>query len=571
MPGLYGICSCTVKQTVSSSVISANGFVENQISFKDGFVGRKTLDRFMNDKVFFEDSDAAVALEGIVFNWKALRTKYAASDNSLLLKRLFRDDPAGFPEQMHGNFTGFIYDKQKRKAHLFTNSNGTKQMFYYFNQKDDVLVFGNEVKTVVSLMRRLGYTAKLSEDGALCMLSVGYMIGDTTGVEGVKKLDAGSILAYEAGKIEISRYKIYSSYPITGMSEDDIIEELDSRFIHAVKDEYEKDIEYGYRHLSTLSGGMDSRMNVLNAHRLGYKNMQMICFSQSNYLDELIAKQIAADFRDEFMFYALDNGTYLKDIESSVSANDGLIFYSGSSYMYTMISKLNLAGFGLIHTGVAGNEVLYTSLQKPAHETPSLEKLKVIFYSTKHFDRVEHLMKPLAMKYPTMEILAFYEKCVNGMYNAFTQIQQFTEFASPSIHPYPLEFIMSIDPKLKFNAKLYIKWALKKTPHVNDYRWEHIAGARLSSPSFGIFLRKARKKAASYILGYRPSKNPWARWMKENDELMGTLDGYFNENIGLISMPNIKKHTEELYFKGTLKEKTQALTLLSSIKLMELK
>jgi len=112
----------------------------------------------------------------------------------------------------------------------------------------------------------------------------------------------------------------------------------------------------------------------------------------------------------------------------------------------------------------------------------------------------------------------------------------------------------------------------RRLHNVNDYRWEHIAGAKLSSSSFEIFTKKAKKKLASYILGYRPSKNPWAKWMNENDELMKTLDAYYNENIALLdSYQHIKKDAELLYRKGNLKEKTQTLTLLASMKLMGIK
>ena len=530
-----------------------------------GFAGRETLNRFLNEKVFFEDNDVMIGLEGIVFNSVALKKQSSANSMFDLIKKNYQSSVKSFPSAMHGNYTGFIYDKSADKIVLFTCQNGAKQMYYFVSREKSIFIFANTVEAVAEIMRSNGIQVKLNEEGANCMLSIGYMIGESTLIEGVKKIEPGTILSFDSNSVEETKYFKISSYPIIDKSEDAIIEELDNLYIQALKSEYEKDLEYSYRHVTTLSGGLDSRMNVLNAHRLGFKDFLMICFSENDYLDETISKRIASDMKDEYIFYSLNNGTYLKDIESSSRANDSLVFYSGSSYMYSMISKLNLDGYGLMHTGVAGNEVLYTSLQLPYHDKPTPERLKIIFYSTKLYERAVPMLRSVCDKYETMEQMAFYEKCVNGMYNAFMQIQQFTEFASPSIHPLPLEYIMRIDPKLKFNAGIYKKWALKKTPHVNDYRWEHIAGAKLSSTEAEIFVRKAMKRVSTIFLGYRPSKNPWEKWMKRNNDLMASLDGYYNTNIHLIEK-EMKSDAEYLYRKGTLKEKTQVLTLLAGIK-----
>ncbi|MDD3804158.1 MAG: hypothetical protein PHW02_07240, partial [bacterium] len=467
MIGLFG---CYSKETAGGlkqySFDSVLGRIEETKKMGQGFCGRSTVNKFMNDKIFFEDEEVIIGLEGIVFNSEELKKQSAVNSMFQLVRKNYKSSPKSFPSSMHGNFAGFVYDKQTDTIHLFTCQNGTKQMYCYLGREKPLFIFGSTVDGVAKIMKANNIPVKLDDNGANCMLSIGYMIGSTTLIGGVKKLEPGTILSFDSQRIEETKYFQISSYPVIEKSEDAIIEELDNLYIQALKSEYEKDIEYSYRHITTLSGGLDSRMNVLNAHRLGYKDFLTICFSENNYLDETISKKIASDMKDEYMFYSLNNGTYLRDIESSSKANDFLVFYSGSSYMHTMISLLNLENYGLMHTGVAGNEVLYTSLQLPYHDKPTPERLKIIFYSTKLYERAVPMLREVCEKYETMEQMAFYEKCVNGMYNAFMQIQQFTEFASPSIHPLPLEYIMRIDPKLKFNAGIYKKWALKKTPNV---------------------------------------------------------------------------------------------------------
>ncbi len=565
MPGFWGVFSFekSFKTFEVEEVISKN-YVKRRKNFENGFLFQNTLNRFLDEKIFQEDEEIFVCFEGVFFNHKNLRIENSVNNDFSLFKKLFYESKRSFPSQIYGNYTGIVYDKNKKEVYLFTAHNGTKTLFYFFDKENKILIFGNSLKYVIDLMRENGYKVELDNDGAYCLITVGYMVGERTLVKNVKKLKPATVLKFDGKNIGEETFFKISSYPLGKKQENMIIDELDNLFVEAVKAEYDKDIEYGFKHVSTLSGGLDSRTNLLTAHRLGYKDVLCLCFSENDYLDEKLSKKIASDFLDYYLFYSLNNGKYLIDIDNPVKANDGLIFYSGSSYMYSMFSLLNFSDYGILHTGVAGNEVLYSSLKFDYHEKPSKEKVERIFYSSKLRNKIENILDELVKKYETMEELAFYEKCVNGMYNAFRNIEHFTEFSSPTLYAPTLEYIMKIDPKLKYNAHIYRKWVLKKIPNIN-YPWEHIAGAKVSGSSFEIFLRKSKKKLATMLLGYRPSKNPWDKWMKKNPILMETLDKYFYDNIDILK-GDLKEDCVKLYQSGNLKEKTQPLTLISYIK-----
>lgn len=51
-----------------------------------------------------------------------------------------------------------------------------------------------------------------------------------------------------------------NKYNLYNIPEDEIIQESDDRFRNAIRHEYDKDREYGYKHLTDLSSGLDSRM-----------------------------------------------------------------------------------------------------------------------------------------------------------------------------------------------------------------------------------------------------------------------------------------------------------------------
>lgn len=198
-------------------------------------------------------------------------------------------------------------------------------------KKNNILIYGSGLRAVLNIMRECGYETNLSELGAYFLLTFGYMLKDNTLCSTVKKLLPGTILNFdlEDGSISTERYYELRSTPYIEDTKENILRETDRRFKEAIKKEYDKDLEYGYRHVATLSGGLDSRMNVTKAKMLGYEDILAITFSQSNYLDEHIAKQIASDFGFDFLFFSLDNGNYLKDIESPIIANDGQVFLPG--------------------------------------------------------------------------------------------------------------------------------------------------------------------------------------------------------------------------------------------------
>ena len=114
-------------------------------------------------------------------------------------------------------------------------------------------------------MKQLGYRPKLSQIGAYLLLTFGFMLQDYTLIEGIKRIPPGSILSYSQEEILINRYYQVKSTPYVNDSEEEIIQNIDLLFSEAIRLEYTKDLEYGYQHIATLSGGLDSRMNIIKA------------------------------------------------------------------------------------------------------------------------------------------------------------------------------------------------------------------------------------------------------------------------------------------------------------------
>ena len=168
------------------------------------------------------------------------------------------------------------------------------------------------------------------------LLTYGYMLEDNTLIKEIRKLPAGHYVVIDKSGFRMKTYFEIDNEPDYTLKEDEIIEELDSLFRKAVRLEFDKDKEYGYRDLASLSGGLDSRMTVWVAHEEGYDDILIYTFSQSDYLDEKIAKKIAADLSYEFLFKSLDNGVCLMIddmVRRQVEINFGNCLYSGNAHV----------------------------------------------------------------------------------------------------------------------------------------------------------------------------------------------------------------------------------------------
>jgi len=356
--------------------------------------------------------------------------------------------------------------------------------------------------------------------------------------------------------------------PYLDDSRNTMIEELDRRFRAAVKDEYQKDLEYGYKHISTLSGGLDSRMSLTYARQLGYRDILTITCSQANYWDERIAKEISADYGYEFLFYGLDNGNYLKDLERPVSANDGLVLFPGSAHLLAMESLIDWERLGILHTGMIGDVVMGSYLYRPSHSSPGATSVRKIVYSTKLLKRIPvQVLEKEQQQFDNDELFSFYERCLNGIWNGFWTTQQFTEATSPFVHIDFLDYVMRIPPRFRYREKIYQSWIRKFAPEASKYRWEK-TGMKIGTPRAITFTRRALRYLKHRMGSSSYSMNPTDYWYRTNETLRTTFTTSFERDISYLrDYPKLRDDVAYLFQNGTLLEKGQCLTLLEAIRL----
>lgn len=582
MPGVWGIVS---EKPLAEKMNLSNAFhkekcttyLENCVDYDKSAFGRCSINKFQNDKIFEETQNYLICTDGIIFNLKDLLVEGGYSKFSDYLMSTFMKDRNGFMKKLRGNFAGYIYIKETHELVIFNDHLGSKPIYYYFDEGEGTLIFASEQKGVIEGMRRLGNTPHLSTTGAYCLLTFGFMIKDNTLVAEIKKIPPGNILTYKKNKISFIQYYRLSSTPYNNEGESELIRNLDRLFRTAVKMEYEKDLEYGYKHISTLSGGLDSRMNVAIALKMGFTDIACFTFSESNYLDETIAKEISSDNHLKFIFYALDNGDYLTEyLDDIICLNDGLTLYSGIAHAYACSRSLNFCNMGMVHTGQIGDLIMGSYLTGPIHNEINDNIINKMAYSKNLLPKLSEYISLKSEDYENDELCAFYERCINGTFSGYRVFEQFTEYSSPFLYIDFLDYAMKISPSYRYRESLYIKWINTSTPDFARYKWEKIKLSPKHSIKFITLYSKifALKTAIFNCILHKEelSMNPFEHWWKSNNLLRERITTIFKENIDAV------KGNTELYNdcihqfeKGSLLEKTQVITLIRTIKLFDLK
>lgn len=553
-------------------------------------VERRVINKFMNDRLFIDNENYLIVLEGVVLNNKELITKYNASTWYEAVITMYKSLGNDFFKDFRGSFSGIFYDKKQDKWLIYTNHIGDKQVFQY-KIDDNNFIFASEIGFIVDTCKLNNFPLSIDKNGAYFSLTHGFCIEDLTLIKEIRKLPAGHYLKIENKTIEEIQYHCFSNKP-KKMSQQEAIEGIDKYFRQAIKRAFEKDKEYGYKHIACLSGGLDSRMTVMVAHKMGYTEQLNITYSQSGYLDFSIAQQIAIDLHHDWLFKPLDGGDFITKSKflTSLTYGSGFMLGHGNS----LESLINYDNYGIIHTGQIGDAILGTFFKKLDYQNDY--KVGDAAYSHELISR----LKDYNFKYiySNNEIFCLYTRAFTGANQGLLTFQENSESYSPFTDVDFLEYAYSIPLELRFNHKIYFDWIIEKYPIAADYIWEKIGKKikpidnnpktmmvlgykiphvldynRFTKYLIGFVLRRIglRKKTKGYKTSVNKTKehmNPVDYWYNTNPKIKQFMDVFWNENNECIPDNQLKQDMSHLFKECVVYDKLQCLSVLSAIKMI---
>lgn len=550
--------------TIMKGLVSENTVTNGRIKCDDFICENNFISKFNNDKLFYEDDCFIVILDGVILNKNVL-----CRDNNWIqtVINLYKEYNDSFCSKFKGNFSGALYDKRDKKWIIFTDHLGQK--FIYYSIINDKFICSSLITNIYEIFKLNKINYELDSLGISFLLSYGFMLNNTTLCKEIKKIQPGCYLVFKDGKLQEKHYYKLNNKPNENISYNDCIEQIDVLFRDAVKTQFEKDREYGYKHICSLSAGLDCRMTSYVAHDLGYTRQLNITFSESEYWDHIIPQKMAIDWKHDWIFKPLDNGMWLYDIEEITKFTGGNVLYYGLAHGNSLTGNLNFEKYGMLHTGQLGDVIISTHMKNYEEKYRIGEGayskifLKEYNFATENYDN--------------LEMGLWYTRYLNGTNNGLAAVYNYTESCSPFEYLDFLEFCLSIPVDFRYNHRIYKDWILKKYPKAADYVWETI-GRKITDKTIKILGREVPiKKIPKRILEFtgrklgiktnrKYSMQQLKTYLNDNKDLSKFLYGYF-DYLDVIKDEHIKNTINKLWESGGANEKIQIVSLLAAIKL----
>ena len=229
-------------------------FVSSQISL--GATRLRILDLKGGDQPFpSPDRNVIVIFNGEIFNHREIRTELEAQgtcfrtkcDTEVVLQAFLRWGSTCF-SRFRGMFAIAVWVQSEQRLILARDRIGIKPLYYCL--QDGEVFFGSELKVILA---HPAVSRTISLAGLNCYLSLNYVPGPHTLVEGIAKLMPGNVLEWQKGLCDIRPIEV-AAVPEPPASLDEACQQLDQLLRQSVGEQLAAEVPIGI----WLSGGLDS-------------------------------------------------------------------------------------------------------------------------------------------------------------------------------------------------------------------------------------------------------------------------------------------------------------------------
>ena len=203
-----------------------------------------------------DDGDTAIAFNGEIYNHLELRAEleglghrfHTHCDTETVLHAFLQWDTRCFA-RMRGMFAVALWSEARKRLILARDRMGIKPLYYY-RHGDDVY-FGSELKAI---FEHTEIPRQLDMEALDSYLSVNYVPGSHTLIEGIHKVRPGHLLEWHNGKLWIEPWSKPAAHDGKPHSLESAKEELDGLMRSSVREHLVSDVPLGV----WASGGLDS-------------------------------------------------------------------------------------------------------------------------------------------------------------------------------------------------------------------------------------------------------------------------------------------------------------------------
>lgn len=540
--------------TLPLHVMGEPVFQYNRVDGKRVALFRSLAHKPIDDSFCKSTAQGYSILEGILLS-------HSTSQVSEMIER---DDHSQL-STIHGQFACLHYNSATEELRVYTNlSNNLRVYYYYLN---DLFVAATSIKMIISTLKANGITCSPDELGLRMMLTYGYMLRNYTTIAEIRQLGVANILRVGITGLSQKPYFRYDT-KIKHSSYRSCATDLKELFTNAVNQGLKRDGDS--RHFAFISGGLDSRLVVWTAHEQGVRDLDCLTFSQPDYLDETIARQICQTLGYKHHFYSLEGGEYLKDLDANLAYHEGQIVLHGAAHLYAAIQTMPLQEYGIMHSGQIGDVIKGSYLQARGH-TPV--NFAAGAYSTRLIHTLLQEVSKYRSDYTNHEQFILENRGFNCITNGDLACLDFGYSVSPFVEPAFMQYSISVDPALRAGARMYIAWMQRSYPKASKFKWEKF-NCPVSTPYYLARLKYNFWRGTDKIkrkITKQPNTlnmNPFDYWWSSNPSLKQHFNPLFTipEPVSDIISKELEQDIAKMLAVGNLSEKLQAYTVIASLK-----
>lgn len=308
--------------------------------------------------MFSIDQSIVVVFNGEIYNFKSIRERLQAkgyrfrtcSDTEVIVQA-YSEYGEACVDQFRGMFAIAIFDRRQNKLLIIRDRLGIKPVYYHLDE--DRLLFASEIKPLLSqLPKRPGVHTSVMD----FYISVGYVPGEETLFEGIKKLLPGHLLVVQDNRVTIRSYWDLEDSPARNLTFAQARTEFTALLEESVSLRLVSDVPLG----AFLSGGLDSSSIVAIMSRLSTEPVKTFSVGYANQPEsnELgYAKTIADHFKTEHHEYVLEPLDFFNSLELLLRFTEEPIVESAAVALY-QLSVLAKEHVTVILSGEGGDEIL---------------------------------------------------------------------------------------------------------------------------------------------------------------------------------------------------------------------
>jgi len=353
MCGIAGIYNYKTAKPVSASLIESmcqpviHRGPDGSGIFTSGSVGlghRRLsiidVDERSNQPMTSTSSQSIICYNGEVYNYRELRPSLESggfsfrtqSDTEVLLNLYERDGPECL-EKLNGMFSFAIWSESQQSLFLARDRLGIKPLYYCITS--DGIVFASEIKSILAaLPQRPG----ISEAAIDAFMSFGYVPGEQTCFDGIKKLLPGHYLIIKNGVLSQRQYWDFEIDRNDDLGFDHYRDKTIELLEDAVRLRLRSDVPLGV----FLSGGVDSSAVVAMMKHLEIdpiKTFSVRWDHGSSFDETKYARQVSSMFATEHREYTMSEDDFVSFLPRFQWLMDEPVTEAAAVSLYYIASK----------------------------------------------------------------------------------------------------------------------------------------------------------------------------------------------------------------------------------------